>query len=379
MEFITQLGSYIVPFLGVLTMLVFVHELGHYLVARWNGVKVEVFSIGFGPELLGWNDKAGTRWKISLLPLGGYVKFHGDADAASTPDLLALKIMAAEEKNQSLFHKTVWQRIAVSVAGPLANYLFAIVVLAGLFVTVGYRYTEPVIVDVVPQSVAQEAGLEKGDRVLKIQGQDVNRFEDITAITQESAEKPLVLEIERQGNLLSVSVTPRLSIVQDHFGYTHSIGVLGIKSGSLSFKETGFFKAIGLAGREVFLISYQTLQAVGEMILGMRSADGMGGPLRIAQMSKEVSKSGLIALLWFTALLSINLGLINLFPIPMLDGGHLLLYFIEIIKGKPLSEKAQEWAFRGGFLIVITLIIFTTWNDLKQFHFQWLQNFFPKK
>lgn len=377
MEFVSQLGSYLLPFLGVLTILVFVHELGHYSVARYNGVKVDVFSIGFGPELWGWNDKAGTRWKISLLPLGGYVKFHGDADAASTPDLHALENMTAEGKSQSLFHKTVWQRIAVSAAGPFANYLFAIVVLAGLFVTVGYRYTEPVIAEVLPQSVAQEAGLQKGDRILKIQGQPVYHFEEITPVMQENPEKPLVLEIEREGSIFSVSVTPRLSLMQDRFGYTHSVGVLGVKSGEISFQETGFFKAIGLATRDVFVMSAQTLQAVGEMILGTRSTDGMGGPLRIAQMSKEVSALGITALLWFMAILSVNLGLINLFPIPMLDGGHLLLYFIEVLKGKPLSEKAQEWAFRGGFFIVITLVVFTTWNDLKQIHyFQWLQKIF---
>lgn len=377
MEFIVQLGSYLLPFLGVLTVLVFVHELGHYSVARYNGVKIDVFSIGFGPELLGWNDRAGTRWKISLLPLGGYVKFYGDADAASTPDLQTLGQMTDEGKSQSLFHKTVWQRIAVSAAGPLANYLFAIVVLTSLFVAVGYRTTEPVIVDVLPQSVAEAAGLQKGDRVLKVQGQEVRRFEDITAITQENPEKPLTLEIDRQGRIFSVPITPRLSVMQDRFGYTHKVGVLGIKSGAVSFQEKGFFSSIGFATKDVFVISYQTLRAVGEMIMGTRSADGMGGPLRIAQMSKEVSDLGLIALLWFTALLSINLGLINLFPIPMLDGGHLLLYFIEILKGKPLSEKAQEWAFRGGFFIVLALVFFTTWNDLNQFHFfHWIQKIF---
>ncbi|MGL5719962.1 MAG: RIP metalloprotease RseP [Alphaproteobacteria bacterium] len=373
MDTLFHLLGYLIPFLLVLTVLVFVHELGHYLVARYNGVKVEVFSIGFGPELLGWNDKRGTRWKISLLPLGGYVKMFGDADASSKPDMEKLGSLSQDLKDHSLFYKTVWQRIAVTAAGPLANYLFAIVIFAGVFMTVGERYTVPVLGNVLHESAAASAGLKTGDRVLKLQGNPVNRFEEIVDIVRENPGTSLAFEVQREKETLQLSVMPETIHFQDRFGYTHRIGRLGVSSsGQVEFISQNPLMAVGKAIGEVFVISWKTLEAVGQMLTGMRSGDEIGGVLRIAKMSGEVASLGIPTFFWFMGLLSINLGLINLFPIPMLDGGHLLFYGIEAVRGKPLSEKAQEWGFRFGLLCVLSLVVFSTWNDLSQlkvFHF----------
>jgi regulator of sigma E protease len=369
MDTLLHLSSYFLPFLLVLTVLVFVHELGHYLVARYNGVKVEVFSIGFGPELLGWNDRQGTRWKISLLPLGGYVKMFGDADASSKPDMEKLGGLSQDLRDHSLFYKTVWQRIAVTAAGPLANYLFAVVVFAGVFMTVGERYTVPVLGSVIPKSAAASAGLKAGDRVLKLQGNPVNRFEDVAETVRENPDVSLAFEIQREQKTFQVSIVPETVVFQDRFGYTHRVGKLGVSSnGQAEFIPQNPLKAVGKAVGEVFVISWKTLEAVGQMLIGMRSGDEIGGVLRIAKMSGEVANLGVATFFWFMALLSINLGLINLFPIPMLDGGHLLFYGIEAIRGRPLSEKAQEWGFRFGLFCVLSLVIFSTWNDLSQLH-----------
>lgn len=365
MDFLLSLGWYIIPFLFVLTILVFVHELGHYLAARWNGVGVDVFSIGFGPEIMGWTDKVGTRWKISLFPLGGYVKMIGDAGAASTPDHDKLKAMDTKTKSQSLFYKTVWQRIAVSAAGPVANYLFAIFIFAVFFSTIGQRYTEPVIGSVQESSAAEKVGLKSGDRIISVEGKAISRFEDLQQIVQMNPEKTLNLQVLREGQTLDVVITPTLSEIKDVFGQVHKIGLLGIKGSQVSFIKRSWVSSLWYATEETLNISWQTLKALGQVIIGARSSDGLGGPLRIAQMSGEVAQNGMIALVWFMALLSVNLGLINLFPVPMLDGGHLLFYFIEVVRGKPLSENAQEWGFRIGFMLIIGLMLFSTWNDLR--------------
>lgn len=370
MDFILSLGWYILPFLIVLSILVFVHELGHYLVARYNGVGVDVFSIGFGPEIFGWFDKAGTRWKISWLPLGGYVKMVGDADAASTPDLTALKKMDDTQRSRSLFYKTVWQRIAVSLAGPLANYIFAILVFAIMFAIVGQRYTIPVIQGIQEGSAAAVAGLLPGDRITAIDGMPIERFEDIMIAVQDRPGEQLQIVVNRGGHILSLSVVPKLSTITDHFGHVHKVGLLGIKSGEIAFKQHSWLSTWWYAFEEVISLSWQTLKALGQIIIGAKSAEGLGGPLRIAQMSGEIAQSGMVALVWFMALLSVNLGLINLFPVPMLDGGHLLFYFIEAFRGKPVTETAQEWGFRVGFAIIIALMLFATWNDLMHIFFK---------
>ncbi len=370
MDFIIGMGWYIIPFLIVLSILVFVHELGHYLVARYNGVGVDVFSIGFGPEVFGWNDKAGTRWKVSWFPLGGYVKMVGDADAASTPDLDALKKMTSDLRETSLFYKTVWQRIAVSAAGPIANYLFAIVVFGILFATLGQRYTQPIIEGFQVGSVAGKAGFQVGDRIMAINGEKIDRFEDVSLYVQTHLGGELQIEIDRGGQTQSLAVTPVLSEIKDIFGNIHKAGVLGIIGGQPDYIKRPWWSCWWYGLTETFSLSWQTLKMLGQIIIGAKSADGLGGPLRIAQMSGELAQSGIIALIWFMAMLSVNLGLINLFPVPMLDGGHLLFYFIEVVRGKPLSERAQEWGFRIGFTIIIGLMILATWNDIMHLFFK---------
>jgi len=370
MEFLVGLGWYIIPFLIVLSILVFIHELGHYLVARYNGVGVDVFSIGFGPEIFGWNDKAGTRWKVSWFPLGGYVKMVGDADAASTPDHTALKKMNEDTRSRSLFYKTVWQRIAVSAAGPIANYFFAVVLFSILFATQGQHYTLPIIHGFQEGSVAVQAGFQVGDRIKDINGEQINRFEDIPLIVQEHAGDTLQVVVDRNGHILTLTVTPVLSVIKDHFGHVHKIGLLGIKGAEAGYIKRSWWNSWWYATKEAVSLSWQTLKALGQIIIGAKSADGLGGPLRIAQMSGEIAQSGFVALIWFMALLSVNLGLINLFPVPMLDGGHLLFYFIEVVRGKPLTEKAQEWGFRIGFGLIVGLMILATWNDIVHIFFK---------
>lgn len=371
MDFVLSLGWYVIPFLIVLSILVFVHELGHYLVARYNGVGVDVFSIGFGPEVFGWYDKAGTRWKVSWFPLGGYVKMVGDADAASTPDLKALKKMNEELRSRSLFYKTVWQRIAVSIAGPAANYLFAILIFAIMFATIGQRYTVPIVQGFTEKdTVAELAGFLPGDRIKSINGETIERFEDIIIIVRTHPGDSLQFVVDRGGQIVPLSVTPKLSTTTDHFGHVHKVGLLGIKGTEAAYLHRSWLNTWWYATEEVVSLSWQTLKALGQIVIGAKSADGLGGPLRIAQMSGEIAQSGVVALIWFMALLSVNLGLINLFPVPMLDGGHLLFYFIEVVRGKPLSEKAQEWGFRVGFGLIIGLMILATWNDLLYIFFK---------
>ena len=371
MDFLMDLGWYVIPFICVLSILVFIHELGHYLVARYNGVGVDVFSIGFGPEIFGWNDKAGTRWKISWLPVGGYVKMVGDADAASTPDRKGLQKMGAEQKSRSLFYKTVWQRIAVSAAGPIANYLFAILIFAILFATVGQRYVQPIIGKIAEGSAAATAGLAAGERILAIDNVPVTTFEEVQSIIATHPEAALNILLEQpNGGRRLVAVAPKLSETTDYLGNVHKVGLMGIYGGEPGYKHHSWGTAWIYATEEVFSLSWQTLKSLGHIIIGAKSADGLGGPLRIAQMSGEIAQSGMIALLWFMALLSVNLGLINFFPVPMLDGGHLLFYFAEVLRGRPLSDRAQEWGFRIGFGLVVGLMLLSTWNDLMHIFFK---------
>ena len=355
--------DYIVPFIVVLTVLVFVHEFGHYFIARWNGVRIEVFSIGFGPELFGWNDRAGTRWKFSLMPLGGYVKMFGDADPASMP-AGELQAMTAEEREVSFHHKRLPQRAAVVVAGPGANFVFAIAVLAVLFATVGQPFTPSQVGKVLPGSAAEQGGLKPGDVFVSIDGEKIERFEDVQRLVRLDAGVPMKLVVKRGGEDVPLTVTPKISTITDRFGNTHQMGLLGIEGGGVQYVRRNPLDAVWRAGGETLNMTTGTLEAVWQMIIGARTADEFGGPLRIAQMSGEVAQGGIVAMLWFMAVLSINLGLINLFPIPVLDGGHLLFYAAEAIRGKPLGQRAQEYGFRLGLALVLTLMVFATWNDL---------------
>ena len=361
MDLLASIGIYVIPFLIILSVVVFVHELGHYLVARWNGVRVQVFSIGFGPELFGINDRAGTRWKVSALPLGGYVKMHGDADpSSSTIDL------SARPDPDSFPAKSVSQRMAIVFAGPLANFVFAIVALALLFATVGRPFTPAEVGEVQPDSPAAVARLMPGDRIVAVDGAPIESFEQLQLVVRDRPGETITFTIERAGETLEVPVTPRLTEIEDRFGNIHRIGLIGVSRSGVEFRRTDPVFALVEGTTETFRLIGATLYALGEMIVGSRTTEELGGPLRIAQMSGEIAKDGAVPVIWFTAVLSINLGLINLFPIPMLDGGHLLMYGIEAARGRPLTERSQEVAFRFGLVLVLTLMVVATWNDLVQ-------------
>ncbi len=363
-EFLNHGLTYIVPFLVILTVLVFVHEFGHYLIARWNGVRVEVFSIGFGPEVFGWWDRAGTRWKFSTIPLGGYVKMFGDSDASSGLPLPGLARLAPAERDVSFHYKRLGQRAAIVAAGPAANFLFAIVVLAILFMTYGQPFTPAEVGQVQPGSAAEQGGIQPGDVIVDIDGHTVQRFEDVQQVVRLNPGVPMTVVVRRDGQEQTLHVTPSRTELTDRFGNHYQIGLLGIARSGMEYVKRDPATAIMQAGTETWDLSVSTMKALWQIIIGTRATDELGGPLRIAQMSGEVAQGGVVAVLWFMAVLSINLGLINLFPVPVLDGGHLLFYAAEAVRGKPLGQRAQEYGFRIGLAMVLTLMVFATWNDL---------------
>jgi regulator of sigma E protease len=363
MAIVDFVWNYAVPFLLVLTVLVFVHEMGHYLVARYNDVRVEVFSVGFGGEAYGWTSSSGTRWRISWIPLGGYVRFFGDANAASAP-ADGLEDLTPHERAVSFHHKRLGQRAAVIVAGPAANFLLAIVLFAGLFVFVGQAFTPPVVGSVLENSAAAAAGFVANDRVVSMDGTVIERFQDMQRIVSMSPERPIRTVVERSGETLTLMATPRLVEETDRFGNAYRIGRIGITGEGLEYIRHDPFTALWRATGETVSISAATLDYVGQMIMGRRSTEELGGPVRIAQMSGQMWQLGMVALISFAALLSINLGLINLFPIPMLDGGHLLFYAIEALRGRPVSDRIMDYGFRLGLALVLCLAVFVTWNDL---------------
>jgi len=366
--FSSHLVGYVVPFLFVLTIVVFFHELGHFLVARWCGVKVLAFSIGFGPEIVGFNDRYGTRWKIAAVPLGGYVKFFGDENAASVPDREAAAEMSEAEKKVSFIHQAVGPRAAVVVAGPVANFILAIAIFAAVFMTVGKQTTSARVDAVQPNSAAQAAGFLPGDLVVAIDGEKIDNFADMQRIVSISAGETLNIEVERVGVHLTLKATPQLRELKDAFGNTHRLGVLGISRsmapGDIKTEKMGPLKAVAEGARETWFVVDRTLAYIGGVFTGREAADQLGGPIRIAQVSGEVATVGFVALIHLSAVLSVSIGLLNLFPIPLLDGGHLLFYAIEAIRGRPLSERAQEVGFRIGLAIVVMLMIFATFNDI---------------
>jgi len=357
----TMLVTYGLPFLCVLTVLVFVHELGHYLVARWNRVRVEVFSIGFGPEIIGWTDRAGTRWKVSLLPFGGYVRMFGETpeEGVERPPL------SEADKAVSFSHKSLRQRAAIVVAGPVANFLLAIVVSAVLFATVGQQLTSTVVGDVAPDSAAAAAGIEPGDKILALNGQPVSRFEDVAGVVMLGLGEPLHMKILRAGKPLDITATPKVVEQVDIFGDKHRIGLLGItsgKSGEIVHYDPA--TAVYMAVVETYRRTVGMLKAIGQIIEGIRPSNEVGGVLRIAKMSGDIFSRSVIDTIDFAVLLSINLGLINLFPVPLLDGGRLLFYGAEALRGRPLGPRAEEWGLRLGLALVLSLMLFATWNDL---------------
>jgi regulator of sigma E protease len=367
--------GYVIPFLFVLTLVVFFHELGHFLVARWCGVRVLVFSIGFGPELFGFNDRRGTRWQLSAIPLGGYVKFFGDDNAASVPDQAALAAMSEEERRHSFVHQPVAPRAAIVAAGPVANFLLAVVIFAALFMVFGKPSTSPRVDAVQPGSAAQAAGFQPGDLVLSINGRAVESFPDMQQIVSTSAGETLEFEVDRGGVHVALKAMPALKESKDRFGNVHRIGVLGITRSpspeDTHFKPVGPIRALELGVEKTWFVVERTLSYIGGVISGREAADQLGGPIRIAQVSGQVATEGLPSLFSLTAVLSVSIGLLNLFPVPLLDGGHLLFYAIEATRGKPLSERAQEVGFRIGLAIVVMLMIFATYNDILHLAAQW--------
>jgi regulator of sigma E protease len=446
--------GYVIPFLFVLTIVVFFHELGHFWVARRCGVKIDAFSVGFGPELFGFNDRHGTRWRFAAIPLGGYVRFHGDDSAASTPDLNKLEKMSASEKQISFFHQPVRNRAAIVAAGPIANFILAVVIFGGVLYGIGRNMTTPVLEVVRTDGPARLAGLQAGDRVISINGKAVDGYEDILRVVTLSANEKLAFVVERKGKDIATTVTPALREVKDNFGSTHRIGDIGVSrwparanairpnsaamdaglrpgdlilsidgkaveafedlpkmvSGALGKKLSlvvqrgnqrltleatpkphpsnpklgvlgienpskpedtfrkryGLIDSIGMGFSETWFVIERTMAYIGGIIVGKESIDQLGGPIRIGQVAGEVAAQSFYDLLRLTAVLSVSIGLLNLFPVPLLDGGHLLFYAIEAIRGRPLSERAQEYGFRIGLAFVMLLMIVATWNDIFQ-------------
>ncbi len=351
-------------FLVVITVVVFVHEFGHYIVARLNGVKVEIFSIGFGTELVGWTDPHGTRCKIAAIPMGGYVKMFGDSDPSSSPDFDKLKKLTKKEKTQSFYFKKIWQKALIVFAGPAANYALAIVILATMFSVYGKAYIAPEITAVVKDGVAEKAGLKAGDLIKKIDNEDVETFEEIRQILALNVGEQMHVVVARGNEELEFDLTPEVKVTKDIFGNEIKMPMLGITSNKFLNEELTFGMAVVEAVQDSYNISVSMLQGVWQMLTGARSTDDLGGPIKIAKYSGQSAESGINGVLFFIALISINLGLVNLFPIPMLDGGHLMYYAIEAVKGKPVSEKIQMIGFRIGLTMLVALMIYVTIKDI---------------
>lgn len=458
MESIVDFGLYALSFIVLITVLVFVHEMGHYAIARWAGVRIEVFSIGFGPEITGWTDRHGTRWKISSIPLGGYVKFFGDAGAASQADVDRLEQLSAQEQSVSFHHKSLGQRVAIVAAGPIANFIYAFIILAALFLAFGQRYTPPEIGRVMPGSAGEAAGFQAGDIVLAVDGDEVRRFEEldqqifvnpgrplefrirrgvdeltlaaiprvmdggeISSLTKQygdlglrpynparvgqvqddspawqagfqpgdlivsidgvdvanfrqlqevvtnSEGRPLQIEVQRGDAIAPLTVSARPTEIEDEDGTAQTRWLIGIVGAPREPIRLGPAEAMSEAVRVSYTMVAQTLEYLGQMIVGDRGTEDLGGPLRIAQASGQAAQLGFEQFVFLSVVISLNLGLINLFPIPLLDGGHLVMYALEGLRGKPLTERMQEYAFRFGLALVLTFTVFATWNDLANF------------
>ncbi len=354
-------------FLFVLTVVIFVHELGHFLVARWCGVRVKTFSIGFGKEIFGFNDRYDTRWRLAWIPLGGYVKFLDDENGASVPSREALQRMSAVEREGAFQTKPLASRAAIVAAGPIANFLLAILVFALTFTFVGVNVTAPRVDELVADGAAARAGFKAGDVIVSIDGQKIEAFADMQRIVSASADKELTFGVDRSGVLLDIKAMPERREISDRFGNKLKVGVIGIKRNATQqewqFKHYGPVEAVGLAVKESYYIVSRTLGYLYDVATRRELGDQLGGPLRIADISGQVASLGFLALINLTAVLSVSIGLINLFPIPLLDGGHLMFYAIEAVRGRPLSERAQEVGFRIGLAIVLLLLVYTTYQD----------------
>jgi len=455
MEFLTPLWNYVLPFLVILTLLVFVHEFGHYYIARRAGVRIEAFSIGFGPELFGWTDKRGTRWRFAGIPLGGYVKMFGESEKTTDADGNERPLTAAE-KNVSFHHKRLRQRAGIVFAGPCINYIFAVLVLGILFATAGQAFSPSIIGALAPGGAAAKAGLKTGDKIVQVAGRSVERFEevlqaigirpgqrvaiaierdgvlrgvdvdvgvrmlvdkrgnqvpfgdlgagafispiigrvvaggaaaeaglmpgdvfvkvkdtpvdtfeDVRRVVFANADVPIELVMRRDGALQTITITPKWQIGKDAEGNAKRLGgIIGVSPKAAFRQQHGVLEAFVQAVRETYGITTATFTAVGQMIAGTRTTRDLSGPLRIAEISGDMAQNGWYSFFWFMGILSLQLCIINLLPVPMLDGGHLMFYGFEALRGRPLGQRAQEYGFRIGLALVITLMVFATWNDL---------------
>lgn len=355
---ITLLG-----FLLLLGPLVFIHELGHYLVGRWFGVKADVFSIGFGKEIAGWTDKRGTRWKLSALPLGGYVQFAGDMNPASQPSPEWLSL-PAEERNRTFQAKPLWQRSLIVLAGPITNLLFAVLILAGFTLGYGKIIVPPVVGEVQAGSAADQAGIKVGDRIVSMRGHPVDSFLDVRLEVGQNPGEPMDIVVLRDEQRINFAVNAAVKIESDQFGNTQKIGFLGVGPRSYEIVRVGPVDALIDGVKQTGSIITMMVNGIGQIITGKREIKELGGPIKIAKFSGEQLVSGWQSFVSFAALISINLGFINLLPIPVLDGGHLAFYAAEAVRKKPVGQRGQEWAFRTGLAFVMALMLFVTINDV---------------
>lgn len=356
----------IFSFIAIISLIVFVHEFGHFLVARLCGVKVEEFSIGMGKELFGFNDKKGTRWKFCLLPVGGYVRMFGDRNGASMPDLKAFDKMTKAEQKISFLGKNVYQRAAIVAAGPIANFILAIFLFTALFRVNGFDEVLPVVDSVISESAASLADLKNGDKITEVDGKKITSFEDLRRVVADSADKDLVFKIEREGEILQKNIRPQSQVRSNIFGEEVKVGMLGVASTSAIHHDLNLWQSFAKANFETADMIGLTFKTLGELLIGQRDFKELGGPIKIAKYSGKSVEMGWLMVVWFMAMISINLGVMNLLPIPVLDGGHLFFYAIEAVRGKALSKKKQEICFRIGFSLIAALMLFTTFNDIKQ-------------
>ncbi len=363
MDVLSAPAGYLLPFIVAITVIVFIHELGHYLVARWCGVNIEIFSIGFGREIFGWHDSQGTRWKVCWIPLGGYVKFKGDANAASLPQETSEPIVEGN------FHgKPVWQRAAVVAAGPMANFILAIALFTGLFAFVGIPTTEPRAQSVVAGSAAEKVGIAPGDLITAVDGRSVETFNDLVRAVQFRGGETLDLQIDRGGTPITLKIVPEIKVESDGFGGTVKIGRLGIKienkDGVTPMRKLPFTEAVAKGTEQTWQIVSLTFVSLGKIFKGEESAKQIGGMISMGKAAGDAASRGVYGFMGLIAFFSVSIGIINLFPVPMLDGGHLVYYAIEAVRGKPVGQQAQEWGFRVGLSLVVMLMAFGFGNDL---------------
>ena len=355
----------ILAFIAAIGPLVFIHEFGHYIVARWCGVGAETFSIGFGREVAGWTDKRGTRWKVGWLPLGGYVKFVGDMNAAS--ESVDPASIAPDDRSRAFPLKPVWQRFLIVLAGPLANFLLAIAIIATLFAIDGVPRTSNLVAGVQPGGAAQLAGIAPGDRIVSLANRSTDSFEDLFAVVVLRPDEAVTAEVERNGEMITIPVKIAAEVQKDRFGQTFRIGRLGVLGGEPQMVRLSAVELLPEATRYTIVSTGRMIDGLWQIISGRRTIKDLGGPLKMAQIAGQQASLGFRQFIELLALFSINLGFINLLPIPMLDGGHLLLYGAEAVRRRPVSARAQEWAFRGGLAFLLTFILMVTVNDLASF------------